>query len=61
MADYEENFFPSVTQVRGSVTDLALDDCLIIDGYVVAGTEAGEAIPGIPGRAAPIYETRAAA
>ena len=34
--DYEDTYFPAVIRVRGSDTEVALDDCLIVDGYVVA-------------------------
>ena len=34
--DYEDTYFPAVIRVRGSDTEVALDECLIVDGYVVA-------------------------
>ncbi len=34
--NYDDTYFPAVIRVRGSDTEVALDDCLIVDGYVVA-------------------------
>ena len=34
--NYEDTYFPAVIRVRGSDTEVALDECLIVDGYVVA-------------------------
>jgi len=47
--NYEDTFFPAVIRVRGSDTEVALDECLIVDGYIVAPVaEDSVASPKLP-------------
>jgi len=56
--NYEDTYFPAVIRVRGSDTEVALDECLIVDGYVVApAAEESAACAEFPSFRAGVEET----